>query len=79
MGGYNTVLKNQTAYFQTEVIFDDPEDLKPHFLYVGIENCVKRAIAANRIQRWYRAKREVQASEISLIKYLKIKRSKAKI
>ena len=49
------ILSNQTAYFQTEVIFDTEETVpKREKIFVGLDFFVKRTLAANVIQKFLR-------------------------
>lgn len=49
------IMKNQAAYFQTEVFFET--DVTAKSIYVGLDFFVRRTLAANTIQRAWRRSR----------------------
>lgn len=67
-GNSSTIILTETAYFQTEVHFndDDKEQQKVNF-YLGLEFFVKRVSAANIIQRFWRKKLCQKKIKISIV------------
>jgi hypothetical protein len=54
-GNSHVILQNQAAYFQTEVIFEDKSQPKAKDrLFFSCYYYIRRAIAANAIQKWWR-------------------------
>jgi hypothetical protein len=73
-GNSNIILQNQAAYFQTEVVFEDKTERRER-LFFSCHYFVRRALAANAIQKWWRRVRTVRKSERAVVNELRVARA----
>lgn len=79
-GNSSSIISTETAYFQTEVIFDSeqPEPNKKERIHMGLQFFTKRVISANIIQRSWR-KYNAKKKSINIIETIKKQRAEGLI